>query len=130
ELPIPIETEVVSKSKKIKKRVIKPKDSDLGEDVSESIDQTQESVELEASEIPPIPDEDQPTELPTLIETEVVSKSKKIKKRVIKPKDSELGEDVSESIDQTQESVELEASEIPPIPDEAQPAELPIPVEN
>src|SRR5699024_4725140 len=130
ELPTPIETEVVSKSKKIKKRVIKPKDSELGEDVSESIDQTQESIELEAGEIPSTPVEDQPAELPTPIETEVVSKIKKIKKRVIKPKDSELGEDVSESIDQTQESIELEAGEIPPTPDEDQPTELSTPIET
>src|SRR5699024_464398 len=116
--------------KKIKKRVIKPKDSELGEDVSESIDQTQESVELEASEIPPIPDEDQPTELPTPIETEVVSKTKKIKKRVIKPKDCELGEDVSESIDQTHESIELETSEVPLTPVEDQPTELRTPIET
>src|SRR5699024_7618039 len=99
--------------------------SELGEDVSESIDQTHQSIELETSEIPPTPDEDQPTELPTPIETEVVSKTKKIKKRVIKHMDSEIGEDVSESIDLAHESIELETSEVPPTPVEDQPTELP-----
>src|SRR5699024_11155535 len=125
ELPTPIETEVVSKTKKIKKRDIKHKDSELGEDVSESVDQTQESIELEAGQIPPTPDEDQPAELPTPIETEVVSKTKKIKKRLIKPKDSELGEAVPDAIPNSHESIELEAGEIPPTPVEDQPTELP-----
>src|SRR5699024_4419840 len=130
EVPTPIETEVVSKTKKIKKRVTKPKDSELGEDISEAVDQTLESIELETAEILPTTSEEQPTEVPTPIETEVVSKTKKIKKRVTKPKDSELGEDSSEAVDQTLESIELETAEILPTPSEEQPTEVPTPIET
>src|SRR5699024_2383414 len=130
EVPTPIETEVVSKTKKIKKRVTKPKDSELGEDVSEAVDQTHESIGLETTEIQPTPSEEQPTEVPTPIETEVVTKTKKIKKRLTKPKDSELGENVSEAVDDTHESIEMETTEIQPTPVKEQPTEVPTPIET
>src|SRR5699024_2066365 len=130
EVPTPIETEVVSKTKKSKKRWTKHKDSEFCEDVSEAVDETLESIELETTEILPTPSEEQPTEVLTPIETEVVSKTKKIKKRLIKHKDSELGEDVSEAVDQTLESIRLETAEILPTPSEEQPTEVPTPIET
>src|SRR5699024_4536180 len=130
EVPTPIETDVVSKSKKIKKRLTKPKDIELGEEISETVDQTLESIELETAEILPTPSEEQPTEVPTPIETEVVSKTKKIKKRLIKHKDSELGDEIYEAVNQTLESIELETAEILPTSSEEQPTEVPTPIET
>src|SRR5699024_2860068 len=117
-------------TKKIKKRLTKPKDIELGEDVSEAVDQTHESIELETAEIQPTPSEEQTTEVPTPIETEVVSKTKKIKKRLTKPKDIELGEEISEAVDETLESIGLETAEILPTPSEEQPTEVPTPIET
>src|SRR5690606_7445479 len=83
-------TEVISKTKKIKKRISKPKESEMSEEVADEITETKESVELESSEIQPTTTEDEPTEMPTPMETEVISKTKKIKKRISKPKETEM----------------------------------------
>src|SRR5206468_2311487 len=85
-------------------------------EVSDEFQQTKESTELEAIEVQPTPLEDQPTEIPTPTDTEVISKTKKIKMRVIKPRDIEAGEEIQEELDQTKESIQLEAAEIQPTP--------------
>ena len=53
--------------------------------VHEELDQAKESIQLEATEIQPTPVEEQPAEISTPVDTETISKTKKIKKRVIKP---------------------------------------------
>src|SRR5690606_35522571 len=79
------DTDIICKTKKIIRRIPKPKESEIDHERAEKVTETKESVQFKSSEIQPVPTEDEPTEMPTPIETEVISKTKKIKKRISKP---------------------------------------------
>src|SRR5699024_6827786 len=109
----PLETETVSKTKKIKKKSLKPKDDQIGQDEQESSEVTKETIEFEATEVPVEQEEQTEPDIVTPLETETVSKTKKIKKKSLKSKDDQIGQDEQESIEVTKETIEFEAAEVP-----------------
>src|SRR5690606_41453140 len=100
-------TKLISKTKKIKKRISKHKESEMSEEVADEITETKESVELESSEIQPTTTEDEPTEMPTPMKSEERRVGKKSKKRISKPNENKKREENTEEITESKETIEL-----------------------
>src|SRR5690606_16976681 len=79
-------TEIFSKSKKTKKKPLKLKEEEIGQEGKELEEKTKEKIKIKALGIPVEQEEASEPDIITQLETEIVSKKKITKKKSLKPK--------------------------------------------